>query len=75
MRGDPGAPNLRRTQRDRAPPAGRRVSPPVSPTCDRGWDGTGEEGGLALMDKVRARAKADRGIELEPEVIVLGVDE
>ena len=30
---------------------------------------------LALMDKVRARAKADRGIELEPEVIVLGVDE
>jgi UDP-N-acetylmuramate--L-alanine ligase/UDP-N-acetylenolpyruvoylglucosamine reductase len=30
---------------------------------------------LALMEKVRARAKADRGIELEPEVIVLGVDE
>ena len=30
---------------------------------------------LALMDKVRARAKADRGIELEPEVIVLGEDE
>ena len=26
-------------------------------------------------DKVRARARADRGIELEPEVIVLGVDE
>jgi len=30
---------------------------------------------LALMEKVRARAKADRGIELEPEVIVLGEDE
>jgi len=30
---------------------------------------------LALMDKVRARARAERGIDLEPEVIVLGVDE
>jgi len=30
---------------------------------------------LALMEKVRERAKADRGIELEPEVIVLGEDE
>jgi len=27
------------------------------------------------MEKVRERAKADRGIELEPEVIVLGEDE
>jgi len=30
---------------------------------------------LALMEKVRERAKVDRGIELEPEVIVLGEDE
>ena len=30
---------------------------------------------LALMDKVRARARAERGIDLEAEVIVLGVDE
>ena len=30
---------------------------------------------LALMEKVRARARSDRGIELEPEVIVLGEDE
>ena len=27
------------------------------------------------MEKVRARARAERGIDLEPEVIVLGVDE
>jgi UDP-N-acetylenolpyruvoylglucosamine reductase len=30
---------------------------------------------LALMDQVRARARTDRGIELEPEVIVVGEDE
>jgi UDP-N-acetylenolpyruvoylglucosamine reductase len=30
---------------------------------------------LALMEKVQMRAKSDRGIELEPEVIVLGEDE
>ena len=30
---------------------------------------------LALMEKVRARARNDRGIDLEPEVIVLGEDE
>ncbi|MCX6936247.1 MAG: UDP-N-acetylmuramate--L-alanine ligase [Verrucomicrobia bacterium] len=30
---------------------------------------------LALMEKVRARARMDRGIELESEVIVLGEDE
>jgi UDP-N-acetylenolpyruvoylglucosamine reductase len=30
---------------------------------------------LALMEQVRARAKTDRGIELEPEVIVVGEDE
>jgi UDP-N-acetylmuramate--L-alanine ligase/UDP-N-acetylenolpyruvoylglucosamine reductase len=30
---------------------------------------------LALMDQVRARARKDRGIDLEPEVIVVGEDE
>ena len=30
---------------------------------------------LALMDQVRARAQKDRGIDLEPEVIVVGEDE
>jgi UDP-N-acetylenolpyruvoylglucosamine reductase len=30
---------------------------------------------LALMEKVQMRAKSDRGIVLEPEVIVLGEDE
>jgi len=30
---------------------------------------------LALMDQVRAKARTDRGIELEPEVIVVGEDE
>jgi UDP-N-acetylenolpyruvoylglucosamine reductase len=30
---------------------------------------------LALMDQVQARARTDRGIDLEPEVIVVGEDE
>jgi UDP-N-acetylenolpyruvoylglucosamine reductase len=30
---------------------------------------------LMLMEKVQARARKDRGIDLEPEVIVVGEDE
>ncbi len=30
---------------------------------------------LALMEQVQAKARKDRGIDLEPEVIVVGEDE
>ena len=30
---------------------------------------------LALMEQIRAKARTDRGIDLEPEVIVVGEDE